>query len=158
MIERLKRILDAQLARVTTATADHERERGHRLAAAALLLETARADYDVDPSELAAAERAVRAAFGLDDAEAAELVELAEDRAREAVSLYEFTSAVNAALEADQKSQLIQLMWEVAFSDGALDKHEEHLVRRVADLLHVPHREFIRTKHVAEERMRGHSR
>ena len=44
---------------------------------------------------------------------------------------------------------MVELLWRVAYADGDLDKYEEHLVRRIADLIHVPHSVFIRMKHKA---------
>jgi uncharacterized tellurite resistance protein B-like protein len=38
----------------------------------------------------------------------------------------------------------------VAFADGHLDKHEEGIIRRVADLLHILHSDFIRCKLAAK--------
>ena len=87
--------------------------------------------------------------FALGDEEVSELFDHGEDRARSATSLYEFTGLINAHFDAVNKERLIRMLWDVAVADGQVDRHEDHLVRKVADLIHVPHSVFVRTKHEA---------
>ena len=116
------------------------------VATAALLVETVRLDGEIDASERAAAHRAVRAKFGLGEAEAATLIRLAEEEARDATGYYQFTSLINKRFSAAQKERVIELMWQVAYADEALSAHEQHVVRKIAELLHVPHRAYIAAK------------
>jgi uncharacterized tellurite resistance protein B-like protein len=88
----------------------------------------------------------VQSTFGLAREEADELVRLAEQASRSAGSLYEFTSLVDRELPPDQKKRLVELLWLVAFADAEKDAQEEHIVRRIAGLLHVPHPDFIDAK------------
>lgn len=120
----------------------------HRLhlAAAALLIETARADFTQDGSEQAALEELLSNALGLEKAEVHELVEQASNQVDEATSLYEFTRVINDYYSAAQKLQLVSAMWRVAYADGKLDKYEEALIRQVAELTYVPHQDYIRSK------------
>lgn len=118
-------------------------------AAAVLLLELAAADAGVDESERRVIERAMVERFDLDEAEVEALIEEAALRQRESHSLHEFTHQLRTQLSPDARGELIEWLWKVGFADGRLDRHEEHLVRRLADLLGVPHREFIRRKHKA---------
>jgi len=120
---------------------------GLQLAAAALLFEVMRADYDEHPDERTTLERALREAFSLTDSETRELAELADREAAEAVSLYQFTGLINREFSAEQKIQLVEMLWQVAYADGRLDRYEEAAVRKITELLHVPHRDFIRAKH-----------
>ncbi len=117
-----------------------------RLAVATLLVEIARADFEVDTSERTAIRRMLGAAYGLDPGLAEELLVRAERTVEEAVSLHEFTSRLNEELSPEEKTEIVEMLWRVAFADGRLDKYEEHLVRKAADLLYVPHRRFIRAK------------
>ena len=126
-----------------------------RLAVATLLVEIARADFEVDPTERDAIRRMLASAYGLDPEPVAELVARAEQAVEEAVSLYEFTSRLNEELSPEDKVEIIEMLWRVAFADGRLDKYEEHLVRKAADLLHVPHRRFIRAKLKIEQEPSG---
>ena len=116
------------------------------VATAALLVETVRLDGEIDASERAAAHRAVRAKFGLGETEAATLIRLAEEEARDATGYYQFTSLINKQFSAAQKERVIELMWQVAYADEALSAHEQHVVRKIAELLHVPHRAYIAAK------------
>ncbi len=123
-------------------------ERTHRrhLAAAALLIETARADFTQDGREQAAMERLLSSTLDLTRDDVRELVALASQQVDRATSLYEFTRMINDHSSAAEKLQLIETMWSVAYADGNLDKYEEHLIRRVAELIYVPHSDYIRVK------------
>lgn len=122
-----------------------------QLATAALLIEMSRADYVVDPKEQRTLEVVLHAALDLDKQEIAELVELAGHAADKATSLYEFTNLINTHYDKDQKLLLIQSMWRIAYADGDLDKFEERLIRQVADLTHVGHKDYIRMKVIASK-------
>lgn len=117
-----------------------------RVAAAALLVEVVRGDDEFTPVERQAVLAAVRRKFGLDAGGARDLLALAESEARDAHDFWQFTSRINAEYSPERKQQLIEELWRVAWADDVLHRHEEHLIRRVAQLLHVSDREFIRAK------------
>jgi uncharacterized tellurite resistance protein B-like protein len=119
-------------------------------AAAALMLEMAVTDAGGEQAELDIIHQAMHAAFGLQPDELAELIEQAHRATRESVSLHEFTRELRAGLSTEQRAELVEWLWRVAYADGRLDGHEELLVRRVADLLGLPHHEFIRRKLAAK--------
>lgn len=116
------------------------------LAVAVLLVETLRADFADSEAERLAAAGILRDMFGLTDGQRDALLQEAEVEARRAVSLHAFVAELNATLDADAKRELIGAMWRVAHADGRVHPEEELLIRRVADLLYVPHHEFIRQK------------
>ena len=120
-----------------------------RLAVAVLLVEIARADHEIAPAERSSIRRMLASAYGLDPGSAGELLDRAERAVEESVSLYEFTRRLNDELSPDEKANAVEMLWRVAFADGRIDKYEEHLVRKAADLLYVPHRRFIRAKREA---------
>ncbi|HLE68564.1 MAG TPA: TerB family tellurite resistance protein, partial [Vicinamibacteria bacterium] len=122
------------------------------LATAALLIEVSRADFDVSEEERASIEEQVRKSFGLTEEQTREIVVLAEEEVARAVSLYEFTRLVDRSFTPDQKRHIIGLLWEVALSDERIEGREEHLIRKVATLLHVPHEAFIAEKIAARDR------
>ena len=123
-----------------------------RLAAAALLVETARADFTQDASEEAALAELLRRELKLSAADVDELLAGGNHRVDESTSLYEFTRVINDHYTPQQKLQLISAMWVVAYADGNLDKYEEHLIRRVAELTYVAHEDYIRAKLRAQQR------
>ena len=45
-----------------------------------------------------------------------------------------------------QKIHVVELMWQVAYADGHLDANENHLISKIAGLLHVTHGEYIAAK------------
>lgn len=117
-----------------------------RMATAALLMEVARSDHDIDEAERQAIRRIMEKQHALSTDAARRIAVAAEEKAAEVTSLYPFTSMLNRECSLEERVGIVGMLWEVTFADGRIDAHEEHLVRRVANLLHVPHREFIRTK------------
>jgi uncharacterized tellurite resistance protein B-like protein len=115
-------------------------------ATAALLAEMVRIDRDISPEEQAIAQRAIREKFGLSQAEAAELLQLADAEVRDATDYYQFTSLINRDFTQEQKERVIELLWQVAYADDALSAHELHLMRKVAGLLHIPDSAYIAAK------------
>jgi uncharacterized tellurite resistance protein B-like protein len=125
-------------------------ERNLRLAAAALLIETARADFTEDSVEMTKLAQLLPTVLQLESSEVQTLVFAAQERVEEATSLYEFTRVINEGWSLDRKRELVSAMWAVAWADGDIDKYEEHLIRNVADLIYVPHSDFIHCKLTAQ--------
>jgi uncharacterized tellurite resistance protein B-like protein len=148
VIQSLREFFTARIARA------ENQEPSLELATAALLLEVSRADYDVSDEERAAIEESVRKSFGLTEEETREIVALAEEEVSRAVSLYEFTRLVDQRFTPEQKRHIVGLLWEVAFTDARVEGREEHLIRKIATLLHVPHEAFIAEKIAARDRTR----
>jgi uncharacterized tellurite resistance protein B-like protein len=122
------------------------REQARNLAVAALLVEVLRADYDVSSRERRQVLESIRGVLGLDEAQCEELLAEAEQQVDRAHDLHQFTSEVNRAFAHDEKLRLVEQLWRVAHADEIVHKYEEHLIRRIADLLHVSHRDFIAAK------------
>jgi len=122
-------------------------DRRLKLATAALLVEVMRADHDVKQEEREVVIKAIQAKFDLNKTETADLVALAEREAENSVSYYEFTSLINKGFNAEQKIKVVELLWQVVFADNVMDKYEEATVRKISDLLYVPHKDFIATRH-----------
>jgi uncharacterized tellurite resistance protein B-like protein len=122
------------------------REQARNLAVAALLVEVLRADYDVAGEERRQVLASIRGILGLDEAQCEQLLTEAEHQVDHAHDLHQFTAAINRELAHDEKLRLVEQMWRVAQADATVHKYEEHIIRRIADLLHVSHREFIAAK------------
>jgi uncharacterized tellurite resistance protein B-like protein len=123
--------------------------RSLHLAAAALLVQVAKSDHALEDLELDRVRRVLQREWSVDDDELAELVALADDTTDESVSLHTQVDLINRNFEPTQKVALVRGLWEVACADGEIHRYEELLVRRLADLIYVPHADFIRTKHDA---------
>lgn len=121
-------------------------------AAAMLLAEVARVDHDVKDIDLVAAREGLQAMFALPAGQADALLEYAGRRENRPTSYHAITSVLNRGLSAPDKIKLVEQMWHVAQVDQEIDMYEDHLVRKIADLLYVPHREFIAAKHRTRKR------
>ena len=117
-------------------------------AAAVVLLEVAAVDDNMSSAELDVVHQAVHRAFDLSPNEVEELLEEAHALREDSVSLHDFTRSLRTGLGREQRDALIGWLWKVALADGRLDRFQEQLMRRLADLLGVPHEEFIRRKHL----------
>lgn len=150
MLRTLKDLFDAV---VPSGAAAGPADAAHRLqlATAVLLVEVMRADPALGVGERQAVVAALREKFVLTDDALARLVELAEHTARTASDFHQFTSVINDGFAQEQKIRMVELMWQVAYSDGHLDAHENHLISKVADLLHVTHGQYIAAKMRAKE-------
>jgi uncharacterized tellurite resistance protein B-like protein len=145
MIDALKAFFQSRVA-PAAVTSPESAEQALRLAAGVLLFEVVRADHKIEESEKTVMRAALQSTFGLAAQETEEIMRLADEQSRAAGSLYEFTAQVDTAFDADQKKRVVELLWLVAFADGAKDAHEEHMIRRIAGLLHVAHPDFIAAK------------
>jgi len=142
MIERFKVLMGEIFSEPKAEPVTHELE----LAAASLLIDVARADFHCSDRELAAAARELEACFGFDASESRGLLGRAVERHEAQTSLYPFVKLINEHCTAEEKSRLVEALWRVAFADYRVDKYEEHQIRKIAELLHVPHKDFIRAK------------
>jgi len=120
------------------------------LAAAALMIEMILQDDQIDESEVVAVKSTLTKQFNLSVAEAQNLYELAEAEKHQATDYHQFTSLIAEHYTRPQKIQLIESLWRVAFADNVLDKYEEHMVRKISDLIHVSHKDFIQARHRVE--------
>ncbi|NVN56430.1 TerB family tellurite resistance protein [bacterium Scap17] len=125
-------------------------EPGPELAMAVLMFEVVRADDHLDVREREALARQLAERFSLGDEELASLLTQAEQDAEQATDHYRFVKQLNEHMSLEERSELIGMLWELAWADGELDPQEEHRIRRLAGLLHVSHSEFIRTKLAAQ--------
>lgn len=121
------------------------------LATAVLLIEVVRADGRLNEAERQAVMAALRSKFSLPESELAELFELAHQHSEDSHDLYSFTARLNESLGEPQRIRVFELLWEVAYADGHADAHEVHLLRRLADLLHIRQADAIRAKLRAEQ-------
>ena len=133
-------------ARDDAPASPEEREHALRVATALLLVEVGRADFGDDLTEEQTVLDLLRKHFDLTEAETRLLIEEARQQADHAVELQAFTRRLHEALNETEKERIVEMLWHVALADEHLDKHEDHLVRRVADLLYVPHRDVIRIR------------
>ncbi len=137
MIDRIAAFLRGRAAAPDTPPSRDEKQ----LAAAALLVEAALMDEGFDDRERRTIERLVVARFGLDEDECGRLIAAAEAAVAESNQLHRFTRAVKDHFAPDERVELIEMLWEVAYADGVLHDYEANLLRRVGGLIYVSDRD-----------------
>jgi len=150
MFSTLKDLFDS-FTQPTPSQSPSGRAHTVQLAAAVLLVEVVRAEAAVDEAERATMVTALRSKFGLSDDELERLLELAVTTSKTAYDYQRFTSSLNDHFTQEQKIQLVEAMWQVAYADAHIDANENHTISKVAGLLHVTHGEYIAAKMRARE-------
>jgi uncharacterized tellurite resistance protein B-like protein len=144
MLNQIKLFFDQHMA---LSAPDENVEQNLHLACAALFIEMMHMDDKAHTEEHEIILSRFKAIFSLSSDQASSLISLATKEWQHSTDYYQFTSLINKEFTQQQKIELIKTLWQIAYVDGELNMHEEHMVRKMADLLHVPHRDFIKTKH-----------
>jgi uncharacterized tellurite resistance protein B-like protein len=116
---------------------------------AALLVEVMRADGQYTAAEREALERALETLGVAPDGDVAGLIGVAERAADSAVDLYRFTRLLADRWGREHRLELLALLWDVALADGERHREEEHLIRRVSELIGLTHADFIEARRAA---------
>lgn len=150
MLARLKTVMQklAQTGQSTELTGDEI-----KTAAVALLVEVMMADHRIDENEKRQLIKSTMTLLQLNREEGEELIDQAIRKHKELVSLYDLTRVINLHFEQDRKLELIAHMWRIAYSDRQWDKYEEHLIRKVADLLYISHKDFVHARVNVQEQL-----
>ena len=117
-----------------------------KLAVAALMVEVMAADHAEDAMEINVLQRLLKKQFQLSDAAAASLFEEAMHAHASATDYFAFTREINNQYSMAEKIQLIESLWQMAAADDDIQAVEQHVIRRIAGLLHVAHSDFIAAK------------
>ena len=147
MFSAIKNFFEQNISSEEDGDLDHQL----KLATAALLIEMMLQDNQVHDKEIETVKTALREKFDLADGECHTLFELAEEEVGDAVDYHQFTSLIAREFTQTQKIKVIELLWSVAYADSHLDSLEEHMVRKIADLIYVSHKDFIKTKHKIQD-------
>jgi uncharacterized tellurite resistance protein B-like protein len=131
---------------IEPASVESHPERTLQLATAVLLIEVMRSDADCAEVEHETIIKLLKQRFLLTDAEVTQLTERGLRTARAANDYYQFTSLINRELKLPEKIRIIEYMWQVAYADKKISAHENHLMRKMADLLHISHGDYIAAK------------
>lgn len=118
-----------------------------KLATAALLIEMMMQDDKAEEAEKIAIKKSLQDKFELSESETNNIYKLAEEEVKSATDYHQFTNLIAKNFTQEQKIKVIEHLWLVAYADKDLDKYEEHMVRRIADLIHVSHKDFLQAKH-----------
>ncbi len=126
-----------------------KRDNEIKIAMAALMIEIGLADSHIQKEERQLIEQTIQNTFNLKEEETRQLIAIAENEVDHSVSLHEFTCLLNEKLSREERNRIVEMLWRVAFVDNVLDKYEEYYIRKIADLLYVSHKDFIKAKHKA---------
>jgi uncharacterized tellurite resistance protein B-like protein len=147
------RMLDFLTGRKAPALAGRPDEL--ELAVAALLIEAARMDDEFNDRERATIERLLKERFELSREAVASLMEAAEEAVRQSTQFFPFTREIVQRISPDDRAQILEMMWEVAYADGTLDPLEDSLLRRIAGLIHVSDQERGLARQRALEKLKN---
>ncbi len=132
----LDRLLDLLQGKSSAPTIEEP-----HLAVAVLLVEAGLMHGDFSAEERAMTAHLLARRFALSSDEAEELIGRAEARARASAQYFPFTNSLNNSMSIDDKIEVIEMLWRIAYADGNLDAFEDQLIRQVAGLMHVPDRD-----------------
>ena len=152
MLKKIKEHI-SNLGNESSEKADQE-QKGTEIinnACAALLIETALADKVFNEEELISMKQTLNKVYKVDEKDIEELINESKKKVSESTSLYEYTRLINDLCNYEDKIRLISNLWSIAFADQHLDKYEEYLIRKISDLLHVSHKDFIQQKLLVKE-------
>jgi uncharacterized tellurite resistance protein B-like protein len=128
--------------------ASHETRGVHdvRVATCALFLEMAGIDEEFTDSERERILLILRGNYGLSEDHAAELMDLARRELDQSIDLWQFTNLINENYTKEEKTRIIEMVWEIVYTDDKLDQHEDYLVHKLAKLLGLSHKQLIDAK------------
>jgi uncharacterized tellurite resistance protein B-like protein len=118
----------------------------YQVATAALLVEIAKADGDFSDDERKRIIDLMKKEFSLDDKCVNELLELSEQKVRDSISVYEFSSVINENFTQQEKLELLKNLWRIVYEDGKLDSHEDRLIKIIGSTLNLEHKDVIGAK------------
>jgi uncharacterized tellurite resistance protein B-like protein len=151
MLKSLKDFFKNELLLSTSKKDTADQEHSLQQVCALLLMEVSNADFEQSAIEKDKIKKVLKSLFSLSESELTSLYEYSAKASADTTSVHPFTSMLNDHYDYEQKLHLLKLMWKVAYVDDNLDKHEEAVIRKVADLLYISHSDFIKMKHVATE-------
>ena len=130
-----------------------DKEERTRIAAGVILLEAAHADHECTKDELNHVIDTLRLNFNLSQKLAEELLELAHRERSQAVDLFEFTNLINNEFSKEEKKTVLEAVWRIIHTDGLIEKHEDHFIRKLTHLLRLSHKDMIDAKLKAREQI-----
>ena len=157
MFEYLRKVLSAekyeQITQLEKAETHKFPGKKYQVATAALLVEIAKADGDFSVDERKRIINLMKKDFDLDDECVDELMELSEQKVRDSISVYEFTSVINETFSQSEKYELLKNLWRIIYEDGKLDSHEDRLIKIIGSTMNIEHKDIIAAKLFVKQEM-----
>ena len=150
MFEYLRRVLspeqDKQISKEVETSSQKTISKKYQVATAALLVEIAKADGNFSDEERNRIIDLMRTDFNLDDECVNELLELSEQKVKDSISVYEFSSIINESFTQHEKLGLIKNLWRIIYEDGKLDSHEDRMIKIIGSTMNLDHKDIIAAK------------
>jgi len=145
MLDIVKRFFNAALSDGAGA---EDRKSGHdaRVATCALFLEMARIDDAFTPAETDFILSILKEKYGLSGEHADALLAEAEAERRESIDYWQFARLINENYSIDEKLEIIEILWQIVFVDGKMDRYENYLMHKLGDLLRLTHHQLMEAK------------
>tara|TARA_B100001971_G_scaffold9770_1_gene8001 strand:- start:346 stop:792 length:447 start_codon:yes stop_codon:yes gene_type:complete len=120
------------------------------LAVCALMMEMAHADGEFSDEELGHIIDILKDEYHISVKEMDELIALADDERKEAIDLWQFSRQIRDNCSREEQRKILTLLWKVVYADGHLDKHEDYLMHKLANVFDLTHKELIGAKIAAK--------
>ena len=157
MFEYLRRVLspeqDEQISKDSETFSQKTISKKNKVATAALLVEIAKSDGDFSKDERKRIIDLMKKDFDLDDECVNDLLALSEQKVKDSVSIYEFSSVINENFAQQEKLDLIKNLWRIIYEDGKLDSHEDRLIKIIGSTLNLEHKDIIGAKLFVKQEM-----
>jgi uncharacterized tellurite resistance protein B-like protein len=156
MFEYLRKVLATENDEYTGAKPIKPKEsqlRKLQIASAALFVEIAEADGNFSDDERNRIIDLMKSEFNLDEDCVNELLSLSEQKVKDSVSVYEFTSVINESFNNKEKLELIKNLWRIIYQDGKLDSHEDRLIKIIGSTMNLEHRDVIGAKLLVKQEL-----
>jgi uncharacterized tellurite resistance protein B-like protein len=150
MFEYLRKVLSSEqvesVPKDSAASSPKTISKKYQIATAALFVEIAKADGDFSDDERKRIINLMKKDFDLDDECVNELLELSEQKVKDSVSIYEFSSVINESFTQQEKLELLKNLWRIIYEDGKLDSLEDRLIKIIGSTMNVEHKDIIGAK------------
>ena len=145
MIGIFKKVFNGSKSGKSALSAE-ERELRLRTATCVILLEAVTADNNFSDEEKHKVLDILKTRYNMTEEAVEELIEKSEREREHSTDLWYFTNLINESMDNEEKYKLMELVWEVIYSDGTLDKFENYVAHKLLNMLNLDHSKFIELK------------
>ena len=118
---------------------------------AVLMLEVAKSDFEESEAEIQTMTAWLENQdLGLKSQDVSQLLDSARNEQAGSAGLFEYTRRACERMSMEERVELVEQLWRIAYADGVVDKYEDAAIRKASELLYVSHSDFIRAKFSAE--------
>lgn len=143
MLKKLQSLIEGAFSDVGESLSAEDQK---QLAVYGILHEAALSDFSIAEEERETINSIMFARFGLEGEALERIKNLAEEEHASSTDMFQITRDVRKHLSREERVELLDELWQIAFADGVLDPQETVIIRRLADLLGLDHKELIDSK------------